>query len=124
MSTKTSASPKLDAIRWLFVVLLFAVGIVGFYHFADHSLLLRVVSLLAVVGVAIFIASTTDKGRRTKEFIRETHLEVRKVVWPTKQETIQMTGVVLLMVVLVALIIWTLDTFLLWVVRMFTAQGG
>jgi len=123
MSTKTDASPKLDAIKWLLVILLFAAGIVGFYHFAEHSLLLRVVSLLSVVGIAAFIASTTDKGRRTKDFIRETHIEVRKVVWPTKQETIQMTGIVLLMVVLVALIIWALDTFLLWIVRWLT-QGG
>ncbi len=124
MSTKTNTSSKLDAVKWLLVALLFAVGIVGFYYFAEHSLLLRVVSLLAILGVATFVASTTDKGRRTKDFLRETHLEVRKVVWPTRQETLQMTGVVLLMVVFVALIIWTLDTFLLWVVRMLTNQGG
>ena len=124
MSTKTDASPKLDAVKWLLVALLLGASIAGFYHFAEHSLLLRVVSLLIVAGVATFIASTTDKGRRTKDFLRETHLEVQKVVWPTRQETLQMTGIVLLMVLLVALIIWTLDTFLLWIVRMFTGQGG
>ncbi len=126
MSTKIEAAPsnKQDTFKWLLVILLLGVGIISFYYFAEHSLLLRVVSLLAVVGIATFIASTTDKGRFTKDFLRETHLEVRRVVWPTRQETLQMTGIVLVMVIFVALFIWMMDSLLLWLVRLLTGQGG
>jgi preprotein translocase subunit SecE len=127
MSTKTDATPssnKLDTLKWLLVLLLLSTGVVGFYYFSEHSLLLRVVSLLGVVGLAIFIALQTEKGRRTKNFLQQTQIEVRKVVWPTRQETVQMTGIVILMVVLVALIIWMLDSLLFWLVRLFTGQGG
>ena len=126
MSTKTDAttSSKFDTIKWLLVMVLLGTGIFGFYTFAEYSLLLRVVILLGIVGISIFIALQTVKGRRTKDFLQQTHVEVRKVVWPTRQETLQMTGIVLIMVLLVAIIIWGLDSFLFWLVRLFTGQGG
>ncbi|MEN8217031.1 MAG: preprotein translocase subunit SecE [Pseudomonadota bacterium] len=126
MSTKTDAtvSSSLDTIKWLLVILLLSAGIIGFYWFAEQSQLLRVVSLIAVIIVVTLIASTTEKGRSTKNFLHETHLEVRRVVWPTRKETVHMTGIVLVMVVLVALIIWAMDSLLLWLVKMFTGQGG
>lgn len=122
--TDTTSKNKFDFFIWLLVVLLIAAGIVGFYYFAEYSFLLRVISLLIVMGLAGLLASTTKKGQATLSFLRESHLEVRRVVWPTRQETLQMTGVVLLMVVLVALIIWFLDSILLWLVRLITGQGG
>ncbi len=126
MSTKTDAraSNKLDTLKWLLVVLLLGAGIISFYYFDEYSLLLRVISLLVVVFLVAFIASTTEKGRTTLDFIQQSHLEVRRVVWPTRQETAQMTGVVLLLVLLVALIIWGLDSILGWIVRFFIGQGG
>lgn len=126
MSTKTdaAASNKLDFFKWLLVVLLLGVGIVSFYYFAEHSLLLRILGLLLVMGIAILIASTTTKGHSTLKFLRDSHLEVRRVVWPTRQETVQMTGVVFVMVMLVALIIWLVDSILFWLVRWLTGQGG
>ena len=126
MNTKidATASDKFDFLKWLLIVLLLGSGIISFYYFAEHSLLLRVISLLVIIGIATFIASTTIKGRGILDFLREAHLEVRKVVWPTRQETVQMSGIVLVMVVLVAVIIWVLDSILLWLVRGFTGQGG
>jgi preprotein translocase subunit SecE len=126
MSTKTDAkaSNKLDSLKWLLVVLLLGAGITSFYYFDEYSLLLRVISLLVVVFLVAFLASTTEKGRSTLDFLQQSHLEVRRVVWPTRQETAQMTGVVLLLVLLVALIIWGLDSILGWIVRFFIGQGG
>ncbi|TGO02582.1 preprotein translocase subunit SecE [Candidatus Thiomargarita nelsonii] len=126
MSTKTdsSVSSSLDIFKWFLVILLLSAGIIGFYYFAEHSLLLRVISLIAVIGVVTLIAASTEKGHSTKNFLKETHLEVRRVVWPTRKETLHMTGVVLVMVVLVAFIIWGLDSILLWLVKLFTGQGG
>jgi preprotein translocase subunit SecE len=127
MNTKTDASTsdKLDIFKWVGVVLLIISGMV-IYYFTEHSLwqVARVLILLAFWGVGAFIASTTEKGRETVAFFRESHIEVRKVVWPTRQETMQMTGVVILMVIAVALIIWLLDSILFWIVRLLTGQGG
>ena len=123
--TKTTAPNKLvDFSKWMLVAILVATGISGFHYFSEYSLLLRVISILALVGIAFFVASTTTKGRSTVSFVRQSHMEVRRVVWPTRQETVQMTGIVMLMVVMVALIIWSLDSLLLWSVRVFTGQGG
>lgn len=126
MNTKTgaTASSKLDSLKWVIVGLLLSAGIIGFYYFAEYSLLMRVISLLAVVGITTYIASTTLKGQSTVSFLKETNLEVRRVVWPTRDETIKMTGVVMLMVVLVAFIIWGVDSILFWLVRLFTGQGA
>jgi len=124
MNTKAEAADKLDIVKWIAAVALIAVGIAGFYYFSEQSNLLRVVSLLAIVGVAGYIASTTAKGQETLRFFKETQKEVRHVVWPTYQETVQTTAIVFLMVLLVALFIWLLDTILMMIVRWLTGQGG
>ncbi len=113
----------LDTVKLLLAVLLVAGGSVAFYYFSEHSTLLRVLALLAITGVAIAIAVTTQKGRATWGFLKDSRTEVRKVVWPTRAETVQTTLVVLLMVVLVAVLLWIMDTFLLWAVKLLTGQG-
>jgi len=119
-SSNTAVSDKLDKLKWGVVVLLTGVGIVGFYYFTEYSLLLRVITLLIMLLLAAFVASRTEQGSTAINFVREAHIEVRKVVWPTRQETIQMTSIVLFMVVLVSLIIWLLDSILMWLVRLLT----
>jgi preprotein translocase subunit SecE len=127
MNTKidASTSDKLDLVKWVGVVLLVVSGMV-IYYFTEHSLwqVGRVLVLMAFWGSAAFVAATTEKGRQFVIFFKEAHIEVRKVVWPTRQETMQMTGIVILMVVAVALIIWLLDSILFWIVRLLTGQGG
>jgi len=121
MNAKTDVSTnKLDTIKWTFAILTIVVGTVSFYYFEEYPPFIRVVGLLFLVGIALFTVSRTGKGRSTVEFLREARTEVRKVVWPTRQETVQMTGIVIVMVVLVALIIWLLDSILFWIVRWLT----
>jgi len=124
MNTKATTPDKLDTIKWLIVMLLIAGGMVGFYYFDEHWIWVRISGLLVIMGVAVFIAAKTEKGRNTLGFMREAHTEVRKVVWPTPQETLQVTGIVIVMVVLVAIIIWFLDSILMWIVRLLTGSGG
>ena len=126
MSTKTGATAlnKFDSLKWALIGLILSAGIIGFYYFAEYSLLIRVISLLTIVAISTYIASTTQKGQSTLSFLKETNLEVRRVVWPTRDETLKMTGVVILMVVLVAFIIWGVDSILFWLVRLFTGQGA
>ncbi len=122
MNAKTDAAVanQFDVIKWLVAGLLVGLALAGFYYFSESSLLLRVFILLAAFGVAVYIALQTAKGRSIWSFGQESHLEVRKVVWPTRQETMQMTGVVILMVVVMALMIWGIDSILLLLVRSVT----
>ena len=114
----------MDKLKLIISVVLIAAGIAGFYYYADQALLYRVLGLLAVLGVSIAIALTTQIGGETLAFGRNAALEVRRSVWPSRAETIQTTLIVLVMVVIVGLILWLFDMFLLWAVKLLTGQGG
>lgn len=106
-----------DTVKLMTALLGLIAGVVGFYYFEDESQLLRVIGMLAVVGVAFFIVTTTNIGQRSLGFVREARVEVRKVVWPTRTETTQTTIAVLIMVFLVAIMLWLFDMALGWGVR-------
>lgn len=118
MVTKTEHTTSgFDTVKLTTALLGLIAGVVGFYYFEDESQLLRVIGMLAVVAVAFFIVTTTNIGRRSLGFVRDARVEVRKVVWPTRQETTQTTIAVLIMVVLVAIMLWLFDMVLGWGVR-------
>ena len=114
----------MDKIKILIAVLLIAAGIAGFYYYAEHALLYRVLALLAVLGVSIVVLLQTQVGMNSLNFGRSAVLEVRKAVWPTRQETTQATLMVMVMVVLMGVLLWLFDMLLLWAVKMLTGQGG
>ncbi len=117
MSSKIEASgSKLDGLKWLVVVALVAAGVVGNSFYADQSLLYRVVALLLIAGVAGFVAFQTAKGAAFVTHMKEAKNEIRKVVWPTRQETGQTTMMVVGVVIIIGFLLWGLDTFLGWVV--------
>ena len=109
-----------DNIKLIIAVVLMAAAITLFYTYAGYSTLLRVLGLLVVAGVSLFIASKTNIGSTVLSYVRDTNVEVRKVVWPTRQETLQTTLVVILMVMMVALMLWGVDSLLGWGVRALT----
>ena len=113
-----------DKIKWLVTVLLVIGALAGFYWFDQYSLLIRVPALLVVAIICLVIVLQTAAGGQMVAFFRESHIEVRKVVWPTGKETTQTTLVVMGLVVTVAVLLWLLDMFLLWSVKMLTGQGG
>ncbi|MDH5436395.1 MAG: preprotein translocase subunit SecE [Gammaproteobacteria bacterium] len=109
----------------LSVALALVVSAVGaFYVFAEQSLLFRVIGLLVVIGVSTAITYQTALGKRAAGYVSDARTEVRKVVWPTRKETIQTTMIVMVMVVIVSIILWGFDVFLVWAVRVLTGQGG
>ena len=116
----------LDKIKLLVALLLVAAGIAGFYYFADtvESVLYRVLALLAVFIVAFVVTLQTEIGLNTLNFGRSAVLEVRKAVWPTRQETVQATLMVMVMVIIMGVILWLFDMLLLSAVQMLTGQGG
>jgi len=114
----------LDKIKLLVAVLLIAVGIAGFYTYAEEALLYRVLGLLAFFIIAFVVALKTEMGLGAWNFGRSSILEVRKAVWPTRQETIQATLMVAVLVIIVGIILWLFDMMLLAAVQMLTGQGG
>ncbi len=117
MSVETTTS-RFDTIKWLIVGVLVAVAVVGNSYYADQSLLYRVLGILALAGVAGFVALQTAKGEALWTLIKGSRTEIRKVVWPTRQETVQTTLIVVVFVVLVALFLWGLDSLLGWLVSL------
>lgn len=119
MSTKTEAqSGSLDNVKWVLVVLLVVAAVGGNVYFAEQSLLYRVLGLLVVAAAAIYVAIQTAQGAAFWKLAKEARTEVRKVVWPTRQESTQTTLIVVAFVVLMSLILWGLDTLLGWLVSL------
>lgn len=107
---------RLDGLKWGVVAVLVAVGVYGNYYFSAESLLARVVGLLVLAGVAGFVALQTAKGGAFWSLVKDAKTEIRKVVWPTRQETLQTTLVVVVVVLIMGLILWALDSLLGWAV--------
>jgi preprotein translocase subunit SecE len=123
MNTETQAS-GLDTVKLAVALTLLGGAVFAFYWYADQSLLMRVLGLIGVAVVSTLIASQTALGRSTWTFVGSTRTEVRKVVWPTRAETTQTALAVLFVVVLMGVVLWLLDMFLLWAIRLLTGQGG
>ncbi len=114
----------LDTAKLAAGALLLVGGLFAFYHFAAYSLLLRVIGLLVICGAAAAVALQTEPGRRLWQFASDARMEVRKVVWPTRQETVQTTLIVMVMVLVLGLILWLFDTMLTGILRLLTGHGG
>lgn len=100
----------MDIVKWLIVVALVVVGVGGNNHFAnEYSVLERTLALLPMAAIAIFVAFQTLRGQAFFQLVKASRAEIRRVVWPTRQETTQTTLVVVAVVVVMALILWGLD---------------
>lgn len=121
---ETAGANRLDTIKIAVSILLVVSATALFYVYAEHSLLVRVIGLLAAIAVAVLISFKTGKGQQLWGFIQDAQIEVRKVVWPTREETVQTTMIVILMVVLIAIFLWLLDMFLGWSIGLLLGRGG
>lgn len=125
MATNSEAQGStIDTVKLFLALVVLILGIWGFYHFAQEALLYRVLGVLAAVGVSIGIAATTSKGKNLINFLGTSRSEVRKMVWPTRAETMQTTLMVFIMVVILAIFLWFVDMFLGFAVRSLLAVGG
>jgi len=124
VSKTTVPSSSLDTVKLILALVVLAAGMFGFYWFEQVALTWRVIAMFAVVGVAVGLVLWTALGQRLMSFTRESRVELRKVVWPTRQETIQITLIVLVLVFLIGLFLWLVDSLLFWGVQMITGQGA
>ena len=99
----------INKIKLLVAFLVLCAGVAAFYLLADKAMLLRIFSVIAGLGVAGFIVSTTPSGRQSFSFIGESIAEAKRVVWPTRKETIQTTLIVFVLVIIMAAFLGLVD---------------
>ena len=109
METKLDGRSTTEAIKLLAAVLMTASGLVGFYYFNDIPNLYRVIALIVSVGISLTLYIATSNGQNTLNFLKSAQSEIKKVVWPTRQETTQTTLIVLVVVIIFGIILWLLD---------------
>ena len=114
----------MDKLKLSFSALIFAAGIVGSYILSDLPVVLRVLCVLIGFALAFGLLSMTEKGRELIQFGREAIVETKKVVWPSKKETAQTTGIVVVFVLVMALVLWGIDGILGSVIRMILGVEG
>ena len=125
MDAKVESKPTaLDTILLLASVAIIVGSIVAYYYYADFSQLLRSLGVLAALGFAVWVAMQSAQGRTLWGFIQGSRVELRKVVWPTREETIQTSLIVLVFAAIMGTFFWLLDLLLLWVTRFLTGQGA
>ena len=95
-------------------LLLLLAGIVAFYYFSEIRLFYRVLGLFAVLGLAGYIIYQTNFGKTVYTYVLESKIELKKVSWPTKQETTQTAIGVIVIVVIIGILLWLLDMLLAW----------
>jgi len=98
-----------DRMKLIGAAALVVGGLILFYLFGEFSFLYRVLAFLVVLGIAAFLFLQTARGDRALSFFKDSRTEVRKVVWPTRAETTQLTVMVLIIVFIVGLFLWMLD---------------
>ena len=113
MSAKAeSQRSAFDVIKLIVAVLLVVAGITGFYVYSEESQLYRILGLVAVALLAAGIALSTASGKGLLAFMKNARTEVRKMVWPTRIETMQTTLMVVVIVILLSIFLWFVDMLL------------
>lgn len=123
MSANTEAQGSgrgLEAMKWIVVAILLIVAIVGNYLYRDMMLPLRALAVVILIAAAGGVALLTTKGKATVAFAREARTEVRKVIWPTRRETLHTTLIVAAVTAVMSLILWGLDGILVRTVSFIT----
>ena len=100
----------------LMSLLLLLAGIVAFYYFSEIRLFYRVLGLFVVIGLSGFIVYQTNFGKTIYTYIADSKIELKKVTWPTKQETTQTALGVIVIVVIIGILLWLLDMLLAWAI--------
>ncbi len=115
---------SLNGLRWLITFLSLGGAVYANHYLIDESVLVRVAVILALVAVGFAIALTTTKGRAGLVFAKESRIEARKVVWPTRAETVQTSLIILVAVIIVSFMLYLIDMGLVFLVNLLTVSGG
>ncbi len=115
-SSVASNDEKLETVKWLIGLILLGLAIYGNIYFSEQSLLYRIIGVMVVAGSGLATLSLTSKGQKFFGLLKDARSEMRKVIWPSRQETLQTTLGVVVIVLVVAFILWLVDNFLGWLI--------
>ena len=125
METKVDREPTaFDTAKLALALAILLAGVVGYYYYADLPTVVRAVGVLVSLFLAVWVAMQTARGQVLWKFMQASRVELRKVVWPTREETVQTTIAVLVFVGIMGAFFWLLDLFLLSVTQWIMGQGG
>jgi preprotein translocase subunit SecE len=113
-----------DKFKLVLAVILVIAGVAGFYYLGDSALIIRVGSVMGGMVAGALVALTSGPGRQFYAFSQEAVVETRKVVWPSRKETVQTTGMVLAFVLVMAIFLWIVDALLVWGVKLLMGSGA
>ena len=114
----------LDKIKLVIAFSLVAAGIAGFYFLHDSPAVLRLASVLVGLLLATGVAWSSEPGKRFFNFGKDSVAEAKRVVWPTRKETLQTTGIVIAFAITMALFLWMVDASLMMIVNKLMGRGG
>lgn len=112
-----------DKIKLVVAFLAVVAGIAGFYYLHDSAAVLKLASVLVGLLLAAGVAWTSEPGKRFFAFGKDSVAEAKRVVWPTRKETLQTTAVVIAFAVTMALFLWAVDASLMIVVNKMMGRG-
>jgi preprotein translocase subunit SecE len=125
METKVEEQATfVDTVKLALAVLILLAGLFSYYYFANSAVLLRAFGVVLAVAAGFGVLFTSFQGQLLWKFIQGARVELRKVVWPTREETVQTTLVVLVFALIGGVFFWLLDLVLLFVTSRITGQGG
>ncbi|KPJ67729.1 MAG: hypothetical protein AMJ43_03215 [Coxiella sp. DG_40] len=123
MNTKAreqDSKSKKEVVLWILIIVLVSVALAIDYHFSEVAWSLRLAGWIVLSCLLIFLVLITKKGKQMWKFAKQARIEMRKVVWPNRQDTIRATTIVALLVLGTALILWGIDSILLWLIGLLT----
>ncbi len=123
MSKSVESQVKTESSVGMIVSILIVLGSFVLYYqdpLGLNTTLYKVLVLLAGLILAAFVFFKAPQGVRLNAFFKETKIELRKVVWPTRDETVKTTGIIMVAVVIVAIFLWIVDAILTWAVQLLT----
>ncbi|HRO88299.1 MAG TPA: preprotein translocase subunit SecE [Chiayiivirga sp.] len=123
-SETTTGTSALDKVKIVLAIAIVIGGIAGYYIYETAPAVLRIGAVILALAAGIGVFATSGVGRELWRFIQGSRIELRKVVWPNRQETGQTTLVIIFFVVIMGIFFWLLDMFLAWGARTLTGQGG
>ncbi|MBV6425397.1 MAG: Protein translocase subunit SecE [Steroidobacteraceae bacterium] len=123
-AVKQTGTSPLDTAKLTAAVVLVLGGIVAFYLLAAQPAYVRWLAMAGGIVLAAIVIATSGYGRELKQFSLDARVELRKVFWPTREETLKVTGIVFLFIAVASLFFWVIDLVLAWATRLLTGQGG
>jgi preprotein translocase subunit SecE len=118
------SNPTTDKIKLAIAGVIVLAGMAGFYYLAASPLVVRLAVLLIAVALGGVVGWTSEPGKRFFTYTQDAIAETKKVVWPSRKETVQTTGIVVAFVIVMALFLWVVDASLVWLVKALVGREG